>query len=269
LRLREVLANSVNVGAVRVLADVGPMNVVEWAHALGIRSTLKPDLSLALGSYEVLPIELCGAYATFASGGMYEESRIVTRIVAPDGTEVALPPPVAAHRVLDESEAFLTTHLLTSVIDHGTGARAKELGRPLAGKTGTSNASKDTWFAGYSTDIVAVVWVGYDDGKPLGAGETGATAALPAWMDFMRVAHEHKPASEFPRPPGVRIVTIDRRSGLLPFEGDTETLDEVFLEGTEPTTVVGSAPVESPPGPDDGGVPTAVPDATFLDEGRP
>jgi penicillin-binding protein 1A len=244
LRLREVLANSVNIGAVRVLADVGPMNVVEWGHALGIRSTMKPDLSLALGSYEVLPIELCGAYATFAAGGMYEEPQLISRIVAPDGKDVVLPPPVAPHRVLDEAEAFVTTNLLMSVIDHGTGARAKQLGRPLAGKTGTSNASKDTWFAGYSTDIVAVVWIGYDDGKPLGAGETGASTALPAWMDFMRAAHEHKPASEFPRPSGVKVVTIDARSGFLPFEGDTETLDEVFLEGTEPTRLAGSTPLD-------------------------
>jgi penicillin-binding protein 1A len=241
LRLREVLANSVNVGAVRVLEDVGPANVVEWAHALGIRSAMKPDLSLALGSYEVGPMELCGAYATFAAGGMYEEPRLITRIVGPSGSDVALPPPIVSHRVLDEAEAYVTTSLLTSVIDHGTGARAKQLGRPLAGKTGTSNASKDTWFAGYSTEIVAVVWVGYDDGKPLGAGETGASAALPAWIDFMRAAHEHKPASEFPRPAGVSIVTIDARSGLLPFEGDTATLDEVFLEGTEPTVVMGAA----------------------------
>jgi penicillin-binding protein 1A len=243
LRLREALAYSVNVAAVRVIEDVGPSNVAEWAHALGIRSPMKPDLSLALGSYEVEPIELCGAYATFAAGGMYEEPRIITRIVGPDGSDVALPPPLVSHRVLDEAEAYVTTSLLTSVIDHGTGARAKQLGRPLAGKTGTSNASKDTWFAGYSTEIVAVVWVGYDDGKPLGAGETGASAALPAWMDFMRAAHDHKPASEFPRPAGVSVVTVDARSGLLPFEGDTATLDEVFLEGTEPTAVVGAADV--------------------------
>src|SRR6202041_1627208 len=101
-----------------------------------------------------------------------------------DGKEVALDPPVPPRRVLDPAEAYVTTSLLTSVIDHGTGAAAKRLGRPLAGKTGTSNLSKDTWFAGYSTDLAAVVWVGYDDGKPLGAAETGATAALPAWLAF-------------------------------------------------------------------------------------
>jgi penicillin-binding protein 1A len=192
-------------------------------------------------------MDLCAAYATFAAGGVYEEPRLVTRIVGPDGSDVPLPPPAAPRRVLDEAEAYLTTSLLASVIDHGTGARAKQLGRPLAGKTGTSNASKDTWFAGYSTEIVAVVWVGFDDGKSMGAGETGATAALPAWMDFMKAAHEHRPASEFPRPAGVRVVTIDARSGLLPFEGDTETLDEVFLEGTEPTIVAGSAVAAAPP----------------------
>jgi penicillin-binding protein 1A len=253
LRLREVLANSVNVGAVRVLADVGASGVVGWAQALGIRSPMKPDLSLALGSYEVTPLELAGAYATFASGGVYEEPSLVSRIVGPDGKDTPLPQPLPAHRVLDEAEAYVTTSLLTSVIDHGTGARAKQLGRPLAGKTGTSNASKDTWFAGYSTDVVAVVWVGYDDGKPLGSGETGASAALPAWIDFMRTAHEHKAASEFPRPPGVAAATIDAHTGLLPFEGDTETVDEVFLEGTEPKEVAGSVADVADGGADAGG----------------
>jgi len=236
LRLREALANSVNVVAVRVLADVGPANVVEWGHALGIRSVMKPDLSLALGSYEVLPIELCGAYVTFAAGGMYEEPTLITSIVGPDGKDVPLDPPVPSRRVLEPAEAYVITSLLTSVIDHGTGAAAKRLGRPLAGKTGTSNLSKDTWFAGYSTDLAAVVWVGYDDGKPLGAAETGASAALPAWLAFMKEASEHRPASEFPRPSGVVTVTIDTHTGRLPEIGDPDTMEEVFLDGTQPTT---------------------------------
>ncbi|RYZ62875.1 MAG: penicillin-binding protein, partial [Proteobacteria bacterium] len=149
LRLREILAQSVNIGAVRVLDDVGPANVVSWAQALGITSHLGPDLSLALGSYEVEPFELCGAYATFAAGGMYEEPRIVTRIVGPDGKEIELPHAAPARRVLEDAEAFLITDMMTSVVDHGTATRAKALGRPVAGKTGTSNQSKDTWFAGY------------------------------------------------------------------------------------------------------------------------
>jgi penicillin-binding protein 1A len=234
LRLREVLANSVNVGAVHVLEDVGPASVVDWAKALGINSTLKPDLSLALGSYEIHPIELVGAYATFAAGGMYEEPRLVTRIVGPDGKDVELKSPPPPRRVLDPAEAYVTTSLLQSVIDHGTGTKAKSLARPVAGKTGTSNDSKDTWFSGYSTEIASVVWVGYDDNKPLGSGETGASTALPAWIALMKAAHENKPRAEFPRPPGVVTISIDPKTGK---RAATEegAIDEVFLEGTEPT----------------------------------
>jgi penicillin-binding protein 1A len=246
LRLREALANSVNIVAVRVLEDVGPANVVEWGHALGIASIMKPDLSLALGSYEVEPLELCGAYATFAAGGIYEQPKLVTRIVGPDGKDLELKAPPPPHRVLDEAEAYLITNMLGSVIDHGTAVRAKELRRPLAGKTGTSNASKDTWFAGYSTEIAAVTWVGYDDGKPLGGQETGAVTALPGWIEFMRVAHDHKPPSEFSRPAGLVTVKIDVRSGKLPPEGDETVMDEVYLAGTEPTEI-GQAPEPKPP----------------------
>ncbi len=235
LRLREVLAHSVNVGAVHVLEDVGPASVVDWAKALGITSTLKPDLSLALGSYEVHPMELAGAYATFAAGGMYEEPRIVTRIVGPDGKDVELKAPPPPRRVLDAAEAYVTTSLLQSVIDHGTAAKAKgPVGRPVAGKTGTSNDSKDAWFAGYSTEIASVVWVGYDDNKPLGSGETGASTALPAWIQVMKAAHENKPRAEFPRPPGVVTIAIDPKTGKRA-ASEEGALDEVFLEGTEPT----------------------------------
>jgi penicillin-binding protein 1A len=246
LRLREALANSVNLAAVRVLADVGPANVVEWAHALGIKSTMNPDLSLALGSYEVEPVELCGAYATFAAGGTYEEPILVTRIVGPDGKDVPLRAAPPARRVLDDAEAYVTTSMLTSVIDHGTGARAKGLGRPLAGKTGTSNNVRDTWFAGYSTEIAAVVWVGYDDGRSLGAGESGASVALPPWIEFMKAAHEHRPATDFPRVAGVTTASIDVATGRLPYDGDPDVVDEVFLSGTEPTDVGSGAGLGTP-----------------------
>jgi penicillin-binding protein 1A len=249
LRLREALANSVNVVSVRVLHDVGPASVVPWAQALGIESPMKPDLSLALGSYEVHPLELAGAYATFAAGGVYEEPRLVTRIVGPDGKEVALPEPTPPRRVLDPAEAYLVTSMLTSVIDHGTAARAKALGRPLAGKTGTSNGPKDTWFAGYSTDITAVVWIGYDDGRVLGGAEQGAVTALPAWMELMKAATDGKPRVDFPRPPGVVTVAIDKRTGELPYADDPDVMDEVFLAGTEPTQQA-----EPPPPPTDAGI---------------
>jgi penicillin-binding protein 1A len=249
LRLREALANSVNVVSVRVLHDVGPASVVPWAQALGIESPMKPDLSLALGSYEVHPLELAGAYATFAAGGMYEEPRLVTRIVGPDGKDVALPEPTPPRRVLDPAEAYVVTSMLTSVIDHGTAARAKALGRPLAGKTGTSNGPKDTWFAGYSTDITAVVWIGYDDGRVLGPAEQGAVTALPAWMELMKAATDGKPRVDFPRPPGVVTVAIDRRTGELPYPDDPDVMDEIFLSGTEPTQQA-----DPPPPPADAGI---------------
>jgi len=242
LRLREALANSVNVVAVRVLRDVGPANVVAWAGALGIESTMKPDLSLALGSYELRPIELVGAYATFAAGGVYEEPTLVTRIVGPDGKDLPLTPRMPQRRVLEEAEAYLMTSMLTSVVDHGTAVRAKALGRPLAGKTGTSNGPKDTWFAGYSTDIAAVTWVGYDDGHALGASEQGAITALPAWMTFMKVAHEGKPRVDFSRPAGISEVTVDRRTGELPYPDDDDVVSEVFLTGTEPSVTASRAP---------------------------
>jgi len=241
LRLREAVANSVNVAAVRVLRDVGPANVVAWAQSLGIESPMKPDLSLALGSYEVRPTELAAAYATFAAGGVYEEPRLVLRIVGPDGQDVAIPAPPSPSRVMDEAEAFLITNVLTSVIDHGTGARARSLSRPLAGKTGTTNGPKDAWFAGYSPDTVAVTWIGYDDGRWLGAAEQGAVTALPPWIAFMKAATEGKPRIDFPRPPGIATVTIDKRTGQLPYADDSETMVEYFLPGTAPTAVADPA----------------------------
>ncbi len=237
LRLREALANSVNVAAVRVLRDVGPANVVPWSQALGIASPIKPDLSIALGSYEVHPIELAGAYATFAAGGVYEEPRLVLRIVGPDGKEVPLPQAAPARRVLDDAEAYVVTSMLESVVDHGTAARARVLGRPLAGKTGTSNGPKDTWFAGYSTETAAVAWVGFDDGRTLGSAEQGAVTALPAWMVFMKIVPcEGKPAVDFPAAPGRRVGGDRQADGRASHTRTTRmSWTRVFLSGTEPT----------------------------------
>jgi penicillin-binding protein 1A len=237
MRMREALAHSVNVASVHVMQEVGPGNVVTWANAMGIESKLGPDLSLALGSYEVTPFEMAAAYATFASGGVYEAPVLVTRITGPDGAAVALPPRPPSRRAMGEAEAYLTTSLLTSVVDHGTGAAAKGLGRPVAGKTGTSNQAKDTWFIGYSTDIVCATWTGYDDARPLGGREQGAVTALPAWIAFMRAAHEKRPATEFPRPPGIVTIKIDPKTGLRAYDGEDDAIDEVFLQGTEPQEV--------------------------------
>jgi penicillin-binding protein 1A len=262
IRLREAVAKSVNAVAQRVMIEVGPAHVVKWAQQLGITSKLGADISLALGSYEISPLEMTGAYATFAGGGVYQAPRLISRIVGPDGKELPLPAQAAPQRVMDEAEAYLTTSLLTSVVDHGTGARARELGRPLAGKTGTTNQAKDTWFIGYSTDVVCAVWVGYDEPRPLGGGkEAGATAALPAWIGFMKSAHEKRPATDFPRPPGIASMKIDPASGLRPYDGQTDAIEELFLAGTEP---FGAAQPDAGAPDDDAGTPEPT-----LDAGAP
>ena len=246
MRLREVLAQSVNIGAVAVLSAVGPENVVPWARQLGIRSKLEPDLSLALGSYEVTPLEMAGAYAAFAGAGIYAPPHIVRKVIGPDGIEIALPPPEPEVAVMTPAEAYVMTDMLRSVVLRGTGAKAQALGRPAVGKTGTSNASKDTWFVGYTTDYVASVWVGYDDGMPLGRAEAGGGTALPAWLSWMKVAHEGKPVSDFPIPDGVVKLLVDPATGERATMNTAVPLEEVFLEGT--------APVE--PVPPEAGAPT-------------
>jgi penicillin-binding protein 1A len=236
-RLREALAASLNPAAVWILRESGAANVAAFATSLGITSKLGTDLSLALGSYEVTPFEMAGAYATLASGGEQRAPTLILRITGPDGREIPLgdaPPP---QRALDEAEAYVVTSLLTSVVERGTGRGAKALGRPVAGKTGTSNRSRDAWFVGYTPDLVCAVWTGYDDATSLGAGEMGATAALPAFVDFMRAAHKGKPAADFPVPAGVVRLRIDPVSGLLARPEQEDAIDEVFLLGTEPRQV--------------------------------
>jgi penicillin-binding protein 1A len=236
-RLRDALAQSVNVASVWTLQKVGATNVVAWAHSLGVESKLGADLSLALGAYEVTPREMAGAYATFAAGGMYEAPVLIKKIVGPNGVEIALPERPAPRRVMEEAEAYVVTSLLSSVVQDGTARRARVLGRPIAGKTGTSNQAKDAWFVGYSTDIACSVWTGFDDPTPLGAGEAGATAALPAFIDFMREAHKKRPPSDFPVPGGVVRKLIDPASGLAAYPDQKDAIDEVFLAGSEPTEV--------------------------------
>lgn len=246
MRLRDALANSVNQVAVRLIEDLTPSEVVGFAQELGITSPLDPSLALALGASEVRPLELANAYATFAAGGRWAPARIVTRIEDAQGREVSLPESEPPRDVLTPAEAYVVTSMLSSVVSSGTATAARRLGRPAAGKTGTSNEARDAWFAGYTADLVAVVWVGYDDRRSLGARESGARAALPIWIDVMRAASEGRPAIEFPVPPGVVTVRIDPRTGLLAYEGQEDAIDEVFLDGTAPGEVAREAGVLDP-----------------------
>ena len=267
-RMREALAKSINVAAVWSIQRVGPANVAKWAAAHGVTSKLGADLSLALGAYEVTPREMVAAYATWAAGGEHQAPVLISKIVGPNGAEVPLPEREAPRRVMEEAEAAVITSLLTSVVQDGTGQRAKVLGRPIAGKTGTSNRAKDAWFVGYSTDVACAVWTGFDDGTPLGAGESGASAALPAFVEVMRAAHKGKPVTPFPEPPGLVRRKIDPETGLLAWEGQENAVDELFLSGTEPIDV--ASPDAGADGGDvDGGATDTPADAgdTPLDAG--
>ncbi len=231
-RLRDALAQSVNVAAVWTLARVDPSKVVAWAGALGITSKLGADLSLALGAYEVTPFELATAYRTFAAGGVHRSPTLVRRIVSSKGQEIVLPK-AAERRVTDPAEAYLVTSLLRSVVETGTAKRARVLPVPVAGKTGTSNAARDAWFVGYSPDIVCVVWTGFDDGTPLGQGETGSVTSLPTFVAFMQQAHAGKPRRDFTPPAeGLVRVVVDPDTGRLAAPGSG--IEEIFLAGTEP-----------------------------------
>jgi len=232
--VRDAIARSLNLPAVKVIRDVGPEAVAELAARLGISSRLDPGPALALGSSAVTPVELATAYAAIASGGVVHRPWVVRRATGPDGAEVPLLGR-SGERVLAEEEAFVMTSILTSVIEYGTGAEALGLRRPAAGKTGTSNEARDAWFAGYTPDVAAVVWVGYDDVRPLGPREYGGRAALPIWLAFMKRAHAGLPIREFTAPAGVVTAAVDPATGLLAYEGEGGARDEVFIEGTAPT----------------------------------
>jgi penicillin-binding protein 1A len=239
ISVRHALAMSNNEAAVQLLQIDGPAQVVDFARELGIESKLGADLSLALGSYEVTPLEMANAFATFASGGTYMEPRLVASIQSPHVTEAVLQPREPARKVLEPDEAYLITSLLESVVTTGTGQKAREIGYPVAGKTGTTNDNKDAWFVGYSTDLAVAVWIGFDDALPLGDGsaESGTRTALPAFVDFMTKAHEGRPRTEFPKPSGIVVAHVDPETGLLPRPGQTNTLSEEFLDGTVPVQV--------------------------------
>ena len=237
LTLREGLALSANPVAKQVIDAVGPSSAVEFAHELGITSELEGTVALALGASEVHLSELTNAYSTFAAGGRWEALRFVRGIDGPNGDEVPLPSRDAPRDVLTPAESYVVTSLLQSVVAHGTARSASRLARPAAGKTGTSDEARDAWFVGFTPEVVAGVWVGFDDHRPLGRRESGARSALPIWMAVIEAATEGTPAVDFAMPSGIATVSIDPSSGLLAFDGQDDATEEIFLEGTAPTEV--------------------------------
>jgi len=211
--MRWALAHSKNIPAVRLIEKIGPSAVIEFAQALGIDSALQPNLSLALGTSEVTLMELTAAYGVFANRGKYIKPYSIVEI-RNDAGEIIWQAKPEQRIAMNPTAAAIITDMLKAVIEEGTGRKAKQLPGPLAGKTGTTNDYKDALFIGFSPSIALGVWVGNDDATPLGPKETGAKAALPIWITFMRHAIEHTPPSYFDRPDNVRYIYIDPKTGV-------------------------------------------------------
>ena len=277
IMLREALTRSRNIATIKILRDVGVRPVIRAARALGIRSPLEPDLSLALGSSEVTLAELVRAYATFPAAGRLVDPIFILEVGDRDGRlleekvslfadelevpeEERLPAPepseleialsriqatvqiedplvVPEDQVLDPVTAYLMTDLLRAVVREGTGWRAKQLRRPLGGKTGTTNNDIDAWFVGFTPHLVAGVWVGYDAPRTLGKSETGSRAAAPIFVSYMRRVLKGVPPADFEVPGGIVFARVDRKTGLLAPSGTPKALFQPFREGTAPTEI--------------------------------
>jgi penicillin-binding protein 1A len=232
--LRQGLERSRNVVTVKLMLELGPESVINMARRLGITSPLKPYPSLALGAFEVSPLELTNAYAVLANGGVKYEPELIRYITDKQGKllEEQIPYPKT---ILSRETAYIVTHMLQGVVTRGTGWRAKALGIPVAAKTGTTDDYTDAWFVGYVPSLVSGVWVGYDQKRTLGEEETGSRAASPIWIDFMQQGLHNKPVKNFTPPEGVILVNIDANSGLLATAGCPDVIEEAFRTGTEPS----------------------------------
>lgn len=231
--MRQALTKSLNAATLDLAERVGIRRVQATARACGITSPMRDDLGLALGASEVGLLELVSAYSPFAHGGIRPEPRLVTSVVDSDGVvfEAAAPSITVA---LDPATAFLMNSMLESVTREGTARGLKALGVtfPAAGKTGTTNDGRDAWFVGYTSALLAGVWVGDDQNRPLKL--TGGKNALPLWAAFMKEAAADRPGEAFPRPETVLEVIICPESGMVARSGCPGKRSELFLAGTEP-----------------------------------
>jgi len=231
--VRRALEGSLNTATVRLAQAVGLGTVVQTARSLGVEGDLKPVPALALGVFETTPLDLARAYVPLANGGLAPSGGAI-ETVSDDGGRAIWSASRETRPVIGAPEAFLMTSLLEGVVNSGTGASARALGVPgaMAGKTGTTNDGRDAWFVGYSSNLLALVWVGFDDGTP--AGLSGAEGALPIWSEFMRQALDVYPGGEFPEPPGITYAKIDATNGRKATAYCPVVVTEVFLNGTEP-----------------------------------
>ncbi len=251
LRMREALARSANLATVDMAVKTGLEHVVETVRKFGFSTPLKPYPSLALGAFEVIPLELARAYSAFAADGRLAFPLSVKEIVDERG-KVLKQRYMTVETVISAAKAYLMTSMLGSVVAEGTarGLRSVGFDFPVAAKTGTTNGYRDAWFVGYTPDILILVWVGRDDGGSIGA--TGAQAAMPIWADIARAIGHQMPGNGFRRPPGVVTRVICSQSGQLAVPGRCpRPMEEVFLENRVPTqycTLHGGPPPAGGPG---------------------
>jgi penicillin-binding protein 1A len=247
--LREALVRSRNVVTIKVLRDIGVPHAVEHLQRLGIASPISPDLSLALGASAVNLLELATVYGAIPVGGVRRDPVFILRIEDREGRVIEAFTPSEGEKTIQSDAAYVLTHMMQAVIQEGTGRRARGLGRPAAGKTGTTNDNRDAWFLGFTPDLVAGVWVGFDDGHSLGKRETGGKAAAPIWLDFMREATKGRRESDFSVSEGVEFARIDKETGMLAGPMSKKTFTAAFSKGTVPEAARSrdSAPTSAAP----------------------
>jgi penicillin-binding protein 1B len=236
--VRDALIHSLNVATVKVAELIGYQRVVNLTRQMGLGTNIQPTPAVALGAYEMTPIDVAAAYTPFATNGFRAEPLFLRSVLAADGTveETAGP---RTRAVLDPRVAFLTTSIMEEVINRGTGVTVRSMGfTPVAaGKTGTS---RDGWFAGFTSNLLCVVWIGFDDNRDLGL--SGSASAAPVWAEFMKRATalpQYKMTEDFDPPPGVIAENIDPQTGQLATSACPQSVQEYFIAGSEPTEVCG------------------------------
>lgn len=237
LTVRRALEQSRNIPSVKVIDMLGPTQVAAYAKKFGFSQDFRPFLSMALGAQEVTLLELTSAYSAFPNHGIRMEPYLAEAITDRDGSllEERRPQPRDAIRA---DTAFVLTNLMQGVVQHGTAAAANSLHWPLAGKTGTVDDNTDAWFVGFDPNITVGVWLGNDEKKPIGYNETGTTAALPMWMDFMKVYIElygdKENPPKFESPGNIVFMAVDRDTGEPATGASESVVNEAFISGTQP-----------------------------------
>ncbi|MEJ2657084.1 MAG: penicillin-binding transpeptidase domain-containing protein, partial [Desulfobacterales bacterium] len=227
--VRDALAESINLATVDLAMKVGPDHIVDTAKSMGFSTPMKPYPSIALGSFEVIPLELARAYCPFAADGVLPFPLALKQVLDENGS-ILEQRHMSIREVTTPEKAFIMSSLLQSVVEKGTASSLKEMGItfPVAAKTGTTNDYRDAWFVGYTPDILALIWVGFDDGTPIYA--TGSRAAMPIWADLMKALPQYVSGEWFRKPPGVVQRVVCSESGQLAVAGRCPyPIEEYFL----------------------------------------